>query len=312
MEIIKPVRLRRNDVIGVVAPASRVTTEEKVHKGVEYLERLGYRVELGKHVFDLHGYCAGRDEDRAADFNAMIQNKHVKAIFTIRGGYGTPRLLHLIDYRTLRRSPKIIVGYSDISALLLAIFKKTGVVTFSGPMIGVEMWSEMDPFTEEHFWRLLTSSARVGKLPLDPQSPLQILKQGTAEGRLLASNLSLLVGLFGTRFIPDLRNALLVIEDVDEEPHRIDRMLAQLFHAKILSRIAGLIYGTFISCDAEDDEPHLTLEQVQQDYAQHVRGPVMARFPYGHIPRKLTLPIGLNATIDTKRGHITVLEQAVL
>ncbi|MCX7984591.1 MAG: LD-carboxypeptidase [Bacteroidetes bacterium] len=312
MDILKPVRLKKGDVIGVVAPASRVTAEEKVHKGVEYLEKLGYRVELGKHVFDLHGYCAGRDEDRAADFNAMVLNPSIKAIFTIRGGYGTPRILHLIDYRALRRNPKVIVGYSDISALQLAIFKKAGLVTFSGPMIGVEMWNDMDPLTEEHFWRLITSSKKIGVLQVDSSTPLDVVKRGYTQGTLVPTNLSLMLSLLGTQYFPVLKKSILVVEDVDEEPHRIDRMFAQLFHANVLRELAGLIFGTFVACEADDDEPHFTLEQVLREYAQYIKGPVLARFPYGHIPRKVTLPIGLRATINTSKRRVVIDESAVL
>lgn len=312
MDTIKPPRLRRGDVIGLVAPASRTITEEKVYKGAEYLERLGYRVKIGKHVFDLHGYCAGRDEDRAADFNAMIADAQVKAIFTIRGGYGTPRILRLLDYRALKRHPKIIVGYSDITALQLAIFRKTGLVTFSGPMIGVEMWNEIDPFTEEHFWRTITSPHKIGRLKNPEGEPFVSLRGGNASGTLIAGNLSLLVSLLGTPFVPKLQKAILAIEDVDEEPHRIDRMLAQLTNGNILPRLGALLYGTFVSCEDEEDEPHLTLQQVQHEYAEKVKGPVLANVHYGHLPRKLTLPIGVRAQVNGKKATIEVCEGCVL
>ncbi|HOV99780.1 MAG TPA: LD-carboxypeptidase [Bacteroidota bacterium] len=313
METIKAIRLQKGDTIGIVAPASRVTSEDKVYKGVEYLERLGYRVKLGKHIFDLYGYCAGRDEDRAADFNEMILDKTVKAIFTVRGGYGSLRILPQINYLALRRNPKIIVGYSDITALQLAIYRKTGLVTFSGPMIGVEMWNEIDPFTEDQFWRMVTSAKKIGVIPNPDNEPLTILRSGKAEGKLFAGNLSLLVSLMGTSFFPSLRNAILAIEDVDEAPHRIDRMLAQLLNGKILANLSALIYGTFVSCEADDEqEPHLTLEQVQKDYAEKVKSVVVGNLRYGHMPRKVTLPIGVHSTVDTKKEIIRIDESCVL
>jgi len=313
METIKAIRLQKGDTIGIVAPASRVTSEDKVYKGVEYLERLGYRVKLGKHIFDLYGYCAGRDEDRAADFNEMILDKTVKAIFTVRGGYGSLRILPQINYLALRRNPKIIVGYSDITALQLAIYRKTGLVTFSGPMIGVEMWNEIDPFTEDQFWRMVTSAKKIGVIPNPDNEPLTILRSGKAEGKLFAGNLSLLVSLMGTSFFPSLRNAILAIEDVDEAPHRIDRMLAQLLNGKILANLSALIYGTFVSCEADDEqEPRLTLEQVQKEYAEKVKGVVVGNLRYGHMPRKVTLPIGVHSTVDTKKEIIRIDESCVL
>lgn len=174
MTIIKPKHLRKGDLIGLVAPASTPFPDEKIEKGAAYLEQLGYRIKFGKHIRDIHGYFAGMDEERAADFNDMVRDKQVKAIFSIRGGYGTPRLLQMIDYRSLKQNPKIIVGYSDITALQLAIFRKVGLVTFSGPMTGVEMWKGMDPYTEEHFWRVLTSTKKVGLLENPEGKPIKI------------------------------------------------------------------------------------------------------------------------------------------
>jgi muramoyltetrapeptide carboxypeptidase len=313
MEVLKPKRLCPGDVIGLVAPASRPSADEKVEKGVQYLERLGYRVKLGRHVYDLHGYLAGRDEDRAGDLNDMIRDKDVKAIFTIRGGYGTPRILRLLDYRALAQNPKIIVGYSDITSLQLAIFRKTGLVTFSGPMIGVEMWNEIDPFTEESFWRQVTSSKKIGVLKNSDEVPPEVLRKGKAEGRLIGGNLSLAVNLMGTPFMPPTRRSILVLEDVEEEPHRIDRMLAQLFNGGVLGGLAGLVFGTFVECTpGDEDEPFLTLEQVLQEYTQKIKCPVTANFQYGHIPKKITIPFGLRAALDAKRGTLNVLENGVI
>jgi len=312
MKIFKPPRLRKGDLIGVVSPASPPSAQEKIDKGVQYLERLGYRVKVGRHVMAQLGYLAGTDEQRADDLNSMLRDPEVKAIFAVRGGYGTPRLLHRVDYRTIRRNPKIIVGYSDLTALQLAIFKKTGLVTFSGPMVGVEMWEQIDPFTEEHFWRVLTSATRIGKLA-NPDEQLAVFdKRGMASGRLLGGTFSLLMSLIGTPYFPDLRRSILVLEDVDEAPHRVDRMFAQLTHAGILRKISGLVLGVFTDCVPTDPtKPYLTIDQVLQEAMQSVGCPVVANFQYGHIPRKLTLPIGLRARLDTRRGVLEVLESGV-
>ncbi len=312
MTLIKPPRLKKGDLIGLVAPASPPTAEEKKEQGIRYLEQLGYRIKLGEYVCASRGYLAGSDEERAADFNAMVRDPSVKAIFALRGGYGTPRILRLIDYRALKENPKIIVGYSDITALQLAAFRKTGLVTFSGPMVSVDMWNNFDPYAEEHFWRVLTSAKKIGVLENPAEEALTVLKGGKARGRLLGGNFALLSCLVGTPFIPKLQSSILFLEDTDEAPHRIDRMLAQLLNAGILSKVSALLFGKFTDCEPSDpSEPNLTVEQVQNDYAEKIARPVVANFQYGHIPRRLTVPIGLKASIDTKRGRIEVLESAV-
>ncbi len=313
MTIIRPPRLRKGDIIGLVAPASTASTEEKIEKGADYLEHLGYRVKFGKHIRNVHGYLAGTDEERASDFNNMVHDKDVKAIFAIRGGYGTTRILRMIDYPSLKQNPKIIAGYSDITALQLAIFRKIGLVSFSGPMTGAEMWKGIDPYTEEHFWRLLTTTKKIGVLKNPVDETLKILKHGKAHGRLLGGNLSLIACLMGTPFLPKLNGSVLVLEDVEEAPYRIDRMLAQLLNAKVLNGLAGLVFGKFTDCNSNNPaEPHFTVEQVQNEYAEKIKCPVIANFQCGHIPRMLTVPLGLQTTIGTKSKRIEVLESAVI
>jgi muramoyltetrapeptide carboxypeptidase len=313
MTIIKPPRLHKGGVIGLVAPASTPSSEEHIEKGATYLEQLGYRVKFGKHIRNTNGYLAGTDEERAADFNNMVRDKDVEAIFTIRGGYGTPRILHLIDYRSLKQNPKIIVGYSDITALQLALFRKIGLVTFSGPMTGTDMCNDVHPYTEEHFWRLITSTKKIGLLKNPSDEPLKILKHGKTFGHLLGGNLSLIACLMGTPFLPKLCGSILFLEDVEESPYRIDRMLVQLLNAGVLHGLAGLVFGKFTDCIPNNpSEPHLTLDQIQKEYVEKIGCPIAANFQYGHIPRKLTIPIGLQAMLDTKQKRIEVTENAVL
>ena len=312
MNIIKPPRLRKGDLIGLIAPASTPSSEEKILKGALYLEQLGYRVKCGKHIRTVYGYLAGSDDERSSDFNEMVRDKNVKAIFAIRGGYGTPRLLQMIDYRALKAHPKIIVGYSDLTALQLAIFRKIGLVTFSGPMTGSDMWRDFDPYTEEHFWRILTSNKKIGPINNPADEPLTILRHGKANGRLVGGNLSLLACLMGTPFQPPLEDSILILEDVDESPYRVDRILAQLLNAGILHKLEALVYGKFTDCvPSNPSDPYLTIEQVQEEFAQKIECPVVMNFQYGHIPRKLTVPLGLKAKIDTKRGKIEIVESGV-
>jgi muramoyltetrapeptide carboxypeptidase len=289
-------------------------SSEKIERGVAYLERLGYRVEAGKHILDQTGYLAGSDEDRADDFNRMMTNKNIKAIFCTRGGYGTPRLLHLIDYQAIKKNPKIVVGYSDITALQLAIWKKTKLVTFSGPMVAVEMWNGIKPYTEEYFWQLLTSNEPLGLIRAPENEPFDAsLLQKTARGVLLGGNFALVASLLGTPYAPDFKKAILFLEDTDEAPHRVDRMFAQFRHAKIMGAISGLVLGKFTDCAPSDaSAPHFTIDEVLEEARRRSRVPVLSGFAYGHVPLKLTMPIGLPVRLDVKTKGLVFDQSGVL
>ena len=312
IDLLKPPRLRHGDVIGIVAPASPALDLDRVQTGVQYLERLGYRVQLGRYLEARHGFCAGTDLQRADDLNRMFRDPKVKAIFALRGGYGSGRLLSLIDYRVVRSRPKIFVGFSDLTALQLALLRRTGLATFSGPQVAVEFGSGVDPYTEEHFWRLLTSSRRPGDLHFSERQGSTILQDGRAEGFLAGGNLALLTSLIGTSYLPNLRGAILAVEDVGEQLHRLDRMWVQLRHAGILRQSAGIVLGRFTQCAPGNPEiPHLPLPEILLDAARNCPGPAIHGFPYGHIRRRVTLPWGVRARLDTRRSTLTLLEAAV-
>ena len=316
MDILKPSRLKRHDVIGIVAPASAPSTCEKIDKGIRYLEKLGYRVKLGKSAKKVHGYFAGKDANRAHDLNAMFADKQVKAIFAVRGGYGTPRLLEHIDYTLVKRNPKILVGYSDLTALQLAIFAKTRLVTFSGPMLAVEMFEKMDPFTEEFFWRIVTSTLPIGKVSNPDGQPLKVLpalpKSYEAVGRLIGGNLSMIISLMGTPFQPNFSRSILLFEDVGEEPYRIDRMLTQLKLAGVLRKVKAIVIGSLIDCVPSDKtKPSLSTDEVLQELTEDLKIPVLSHLAYGHMPRKLTMPIGLKVKVNSRLGTLEFLESAV-
>jgi muramoyltetrapeptide carboxypeptidase len=312
MNIIKPPALKPGDTIGLVAPASAPTAQEKIDKGAAYLERLGYRVKLGKNVRALRGFLAGTDDQRASDINEMFADNDVKAIIAVRGGYGTPRILPLLDYELIRRNPKILVGYSDLTALQLALFHKTGLVSFSGPMAGVEMWKEIDPFTEEHFWRIVTSTTPLGAITNPDGKPFTTFHAGNTEGTLLGGNLSLITSIAGTPFLPSFKNSLLYLEEVEEECYRFDRMLSQLKLAGILNDVNGIILGELTDVKASDTtKPFLTADEVVADYFSPLDIPILTGLVYGHIPRKLTMPVGIHARMNADEGSIEFLEAAV-
>lgn len=312
MKIIKPPHLKKGDLIGLISPASSPDNLEKINQGVKYFERLGYRVVVGKNVGRFRGYLAGTDDERVNDLHSMFAHKDVKAIFCIRGGYGSIRLLDKINFNLIKRNPKIFVGYSDITSLQLAIFQKTGLVTFSGPMATVDFAGEVNPFTEEVFWRMVTSTKPFGKFRNPDNQKISCLSKGKAQGILLGGNLSLVVSLLGTSYIPKFDRSILFLEEVEEKPYRIDRFFAQMKLAKIFDKVSGIILCNFTDCEETDlNKKSLTLNDVIGDYFEKLNKPVVYNLVYGHINPKNTIPIGVKALVDCDKKYIEILESCV-
>ncbi len=312
MKTIKPERLKKGDLIGLISPASTPDNLERIEQGVKYFEKLGYRVIVGKNVGKYRGYLAGSDEERLEDLHSMFSNKNVKAIFSVRGGYGTIRLLDKINWNLIKRNPKIFVGYSDITALQLAIFKKTGLVTFSGPMAAVDFAGDVNPYTEENFWRMVTVAKPFGKFHNPENEKISCLTKGVAKGILLGGNLSLVSSLIGTEFLPDFKNSILFLEEIEEKPYRIDRFFAQMKLAKIFDKVSGIILCNFTDCEETDiSKKSLSLNDVIGDYFENLKKPVVYNLVYGHINPKNTMPIGVRAAINCKSRVVEILESCV-
>ncbi|MGE5314611.1 MAG: S66 peptidase family protein [Acidobacteriota bacterium] len=311
--VLKPKALKKGDTVGIIAPASAPVSQERIDKGAEYFERLGYRVKFGRNVRAVRGYLAGTDQERADDINEMFADTDVKAIIAVRGGYGTPRILDLLDYRTIKKNPKILVGYSDMTGLQLALFRRTGLVTFSGPMAGVEMFKGPEPFTEEHFWRMITSTKKMGAVENPDGRPFSTIRKGKASGRLLGGNLSLIASIIGTPYAPTFSDSILFLEEVEEECYRFDRMLCQLKLAGVFRNAKGVVIGELTDVKASDtSKPFLTQEEVVNDYFGALDRPVMSGLVYGHIPCKLTMPVGIMASMDAAKGTLSFSEAAVV
>ncbi|HTR82168.1 MAG TPA: LD-carboxypeptidase [Bacteroidota bacterium] len=312
MKTLKPKALKRGDVIGVIAPASPLPSMDRVEKGAEYLERLGYRVTFGKNFRAVRGFLAGSDKQRAADINTMFGDKKIKAILAARGGYGSPRVLPLLDYSLIRRNPKILIGYSDLTALQLALFKKAGLISFSGPMLGIEMFKGIDPFTEEQFWRMVTSTKKFGLLQNPGGRDLKPFHGGKGSGSLLGGNLSIITSIAGTPYLPSFKNSIFYFEEVDEDSYRFDRMMNQAKLCGIFKEANGILIGELTNVKPYDPStPHLTIDQILADHLSGLRKPILRGLVYGHIPRKLTLPIGIRASIDGTHGLVELLESTV-
>lgn len=307
-QLRKPKKLRQGDTIGIAGPASPIIVE-RLENGIQYLETLGYRVKLGHHVYEQYGYLAGRDEDRARDLNRLFMDEEVNAILCTRGGYGAPRILPFLDFDAIAANPKIFVGYSDITALQLAFFSRSRLVSFSGPMAAVEMGKGigMDIFTENNFWKLLSNGGKNTRLEAE-----KIIRPGQSQGRLLGGCLSLICSVIGTPYAPEFKDAILFIEDVGEEPYKIDRNLTHLKLAGVLDEINGLVFGKFADCAPKRRSPSLTFDQIIADITENLDIPILGQLPYGHIDRKYTIPVGVNVNLDGEFGYLEILENSVV
>ncbi len=313
MRIVKPKKLEKGDLIGVISPASMPDDATKIEAGVRYLEKQGYRVKVGSNVGKIHGYLAGTDEERLEDLHAMFKDKNVKAIFCVRGGYGTPRLLDKIDYKIIKSNPKIFVGYSDITALQMAFLQKAGLVTFAGPMVAVDFYNDVSEFTEEVFWAMITSDKKYGRINLPNEEKLFQLTKGNASGKIVGGNLAVFTGLVGSEYFPNLKDKILMLEEVGEVPYRIDRFFTQLKYAKAFDQIAGLIFGTFSECvDPDPTKRTLTLGEVIDDFMGHLKIPVVYNFKHGHIKDTVTVPFGIEVKMNSSRGFVDYMESAVI
>lgn len=297
MELLRPQPLQRGQLIALVGP-SGPAPRERLEAGIAYLEGRGYRVRPGAHLFARHHYLAGTDQERAADLRQALADPEVRAVFCARGGYGSGRLLDRLDYGAVAADPKIVLGFSDTTGLHLALQAHTGLVCFTWGLVSMDLGGERDPFTEEWLWRVLTTAGPLGSLPLGEE--FRVLRPGRAAGPLRGGCLSLLCSLLGTPYVPELRGAILLLEDVDEYPYRLDRMLNHLRLAGVLGSIGGLVLGQFKDCFTPEEMVRSPdLEEMVMELTEGLDLPVVAGVPYGHFARRLVLPLGVEAVLDT-------------
>ncbi|KAA3440234.1 S66 peptidase family protein [Rufibacter hautae] len=313
---IVPPRLKPGDTVGLICPAGAAFSKEVVQITKESIEALGLKVKMGKHVFDRFGYLAGTDQARAEDVNAMFADKSVQGILAIHGGWGCARLLPLLDYKTIQKNPKPLIGYSDITALLLAINAKTGLITFHGP-VGSATWNK---FSVDSFRQVLVDgSATLFENPKELGDNLTITKDrittitpGTAQGKLVGGNLTVLTAIIGSDYLPNWKDAILFLEDTNEAVYRVDRMLTQLKLAGVLDQVKGVVFGKCSDCDpGKGGYGSLTLEEVLEQHLQPLKIPVYSGAMIGHITHKFTVPVGAEAKIDATAGTIRLLKGAV-
>lgn len=300
-------KLKLGDTIGVICPSSP-EPEENIKRDINKLKELGFKVKEGKHLYDKYGYLAGKDMDRASDFMDMFKDNDVDMILCYRGGYGSMRTLSLIDFNIIAQNPKIFVGFSDITTYLNEIALKHSLITFHGPMLS----SNLD---DETTLNSLLDTLEKGTNPYtitNPEGkPINCKIQGTTEGILVGGNLCLISSTLGTPYEIDTKDKILFIEDVKEEPYRIDRMLTQLLLAGKLQECRGFVLGQFTNCTLPHYERSLTLEQVLEDRLFSLNKPTLTGLEVGHGSPRLTLPIGAKVKLDCDNGFIHVLEPVV-
>ena len=305
--IIKPPRLNIGDTIGLISPAG-IVDSESIAQAKQIFTELGLKVKLGRHILDRYGYLAGEDRNRAGDVNAMFADKSVKAIIAMRGGWGGNRILPLLNYNLIRAHPKIIMGYSDITSLLLAITARCGLVTFHGA-VATSTWNN---FTLKYVKSILFDAEAVTmNNSLITKLRSQIITPGKAQGKFIGGNLSVINSMLGSSYLPIWKDSILFIEDIGEDVYRVDRMLTQLKNAGILNQLSGFVFGQCTRCSI-GDEPSFTLMQVLQQHIRPLNIPAWYGSMIGHIRDKFTLPIGIKVEIDANAGIIKMLEPAVI
>ena len=304
---VLPPRLPAGGVVGLVAPAGVLRSVEQVDEAVEALQSLGFRTKVGRRVLDRFGFLAGTDATRARDFMEVVTDPEVDAVVAIRGGWGCARLLPHLDYDAIAAHPKPIVGYSDITALLLAIYARTGLVTFHGP-VGVSTWEGL---TASSFVETLVR----GRAPaLGPETRTnrdrtRAARPGVAEGPVVGGNLSVIAALAGTGYLPDFARHIVFFEEVGEDAYRIDRLLVQLELAGVLDDVAGVAFGQCSNCSSGGSS--WSAEETIRRHLQLGRAPAVVGAPIGHVSPVYTLPIGLRARLDADAGTLEYIGSAV-
>jgi muramoyltetrapeptide carboxypeptidase len=316
--LIKPPRLQPGDGVGIISPAGATFREDELKIVIEAIEALKLVPKVGKHALGRYGYLAGKDRDRASDINQFFADNSIALILPIRGGWGSARLLPYLDYDLISRHPKIICGFSDITSLLLAIYAKTGLVTFHAPN-GFSSWRT--PQTDSFRRVLFAGEKLIFTNASDPddtnrlmqvKNRIQTITKGQAKGKLIGGNLTVLASIVGSTYLPDFTGAILFLEDIGEDIYEIDRLLNQLKLAGILDNLAGFVFGQCTNCSADSDYGSLTLEEVIREYIQPLKIPACLGLMIGHLEIIETIAIGIEVEFDANLGTITMLESAVI
>lgn len=314
-KLIKPKRLTKGGTVGVIAPASSLSAAD-FDKALQNLADLGFKTKVGKYARGRNGFLAGTDKERLEDLHWAFSDKEIDAVWCVRGGYGVSRLLPDVDFKLIKKNPKIFIGYSDITALHLAISQNCGLVTFHGPVAA----STYSDYPKKHVVNVLMNPSAPYKIELSPDNQAkesnlfktEVITKGKARGKLIGGNLSLLTALAGTPFgLQNVKGKILFTEDVGEQPYRVDRMLTQLMQSVDLRSLAGIALGVFEDCNPKDPNSQSLIEVVK-DRLGNLGIPIIYGLSFGHIRDQFTLPVGIEAELDTENATMTFLETGVV
>jgi muramoyltetrapeptide carboxypeptidase len=310
---IFPRALQKGDLIGLVTPGSPIT-QEQLEDAVQKIEDLGYKTYYRESVLSEYGYFAGKDRDRADELMHMFTNEEVKGIWCVRGGYGSIRILNLLDFDRIKQNPKVFLGYSDITALLTSVYEQTGLITYHGPL-GV---SDFNEFSLQSLQRVVVDPRKKYNYPYrreagtedNPEFDLYTLNGGKAEGQLIGGNISVLDSMIGTRFEPNFEGRVVYLEEIDEKTYKVDKMLFHLLEATNLKKAAGIVLGVMGNCNGSE-APTLSLKQAIGDLLEPLDMPVSYGLSFGHIKEMVTLPNGIQARFNANRNSLKLLEKTV-
>ena len=305
--MIKPKPLQKGDRVAIISPASP-SDKSLIDEWIAALNKLGLNVVVGESCLSEHGFLSGTDDIRANDINSMFANKSIKGIFALRGGYGCARLLDLIDFKLIKKNPKIFIGYSDITALHIAINQKSKLITYHGPMISTELIKGLDEYSANYYKKFIFGYDKIDEL-LNPEGDnLEIINTGIASGELTGGNLSLICSSLGTKYEINTKNKILFLEEVEEVPYKIDRMLTQLKQSGKLKDANGIILGSFTNCIASNNKKSLSLQEVFKEIILPLKKPTISNLACGHCMPTLTLPLGAKVFLDANNKKIKLIE----
>lgn len=310
-QLIKPQRLIPGDTIGIIAPAGSVKPDTNWDLVKNYFLQKGYLIKIAPHAKNIKGYLAGNDIDRANDIMDFFADTSIKAIIAARGGYGCYRLLNILDFDLIKANPKIFIGYSDITTLLVSIVEKSNLTTFHGPLAISDFGNDnISEFTEKNFWTILEHKTSI-PIKFPNLNNYQCIQKGYTEGQLVCGNLAVLTGLLGTPFFPDLRNKILLLEDIGEPIYKIDRMLTQLKLAGVFNIVKGVLFGEFsdITSSTNNQINTISVESLFKEIFKGTNIPVGYGIAVGHNKEKLTIPIGLTYQFNSEDFQLSLIEE---
>lgn len=311
MKRIKGKRLNLGDTIGLTAPSSPAKLEI-VPDAIRAVEELGFKVKMGESCYaEYGGYLAGTPELRAKELNEFFADPQIDAIFCLRGGYGSPQLLQHLDYQNIIQNPKLFIGYSDITALHIALLQNSGLATVHGPMAASDLARDCTDYTRDSLLQVLTTPDPIGKIQNPDGFTIEQLVEGVAEGEIVGGNLALVSALMGTPYELDTKGKLLFLEDVGEEPFKVDRMLTQLALAGKIEDSAGIILGTFTECESPNYSHGFDMIDVFKNIIAPFGKPTIYNVQAGHCDIKMTLPFGVKARMNATNKELIIEESVV-